>query len=571
MRYASTRLGNWSWLPYATILFAFLGMLGGGYWVWQQYEFSRAFRELKAGDYESVIPRTERLIAFGPDKDRARVIQVRALIELDLEGAREELDELMSKGGAREHPEVGLAYLRLRLDSKDLEGIDKNLQDWQASLADNPDFLLIQAKIRLEQKETTAAFNSLEQLLALDPKNEEALLMRGKILLTGNNRAQAIQAKANLRAASKAWGDTGYDALVTLATHPAIPLFDNDREWLMERLRQNRKQTPLSRLLADSQQLILEPAKRQEIIAAAINREGPQDPELVAQWLMANGAYEQLKAFLQSNAASGLDGKGRWGAQMRASLLSGDFDGAMRLLNESDQPVDAVRRATLLAFIELGQQAAPSPTPTDQWKAAYEMAMDARAAHELFSLGQLAMRMKWEDAAVSAFAAAIEFTDNDREKVAWIPYQLANFTMQGKTQEMLKLVRRSLELNPDDIAMLNNLYYLEALTDAAPGADPHRILPLVQKVPNSIMHSTYAFLLWKDSQLDAAYEQFRLLDSKYYTVPSVRLGGGLILVDRGDYVGAEKLMKPINPEQLMPEERTLFQQAETKLAQHREL
>ncbi|MBK1857430.1 hypothetical protein [Cerasicoccus arenae] len=560
-----------SWLPFVLLLLVLVGLLGSGYWIWQGYEFSRAFRLLKAGQYAEVIPHTERLIAFGPDKMRARVIQVRALIEIDAKGSIEELTTLLAQGSAKDHPEIGLAFLQLQLDADRLDGVDEVLQELRTKQAANPEFLLLQAKIQIRREEQREAFSTLEQLLSVDSQNEEALLLRGQLLLRQNNRAADIQAKSNLRQASKHKGEVGMSALLTLAASPGIPLFDSDREWLMRRIREHSRGTPISRLLADTQQLNLEPGKRAAIIAEAIRREGAKEPELVAKWLLSNSAYAELLVFLQSPASGQLDETGRWSAQLMAYMQSNDLENASRLLNRADQPISEARRTTLLAFIGSGQDTANSKQATQLWRDAYAQAEEDGAFNELLALGQLALRKGWQEEAAACLKTAIAAAKNSREELAAIPLYLAALTMQGKTADALVVVHRSLELSPDDVGMLNNQYYLEALLDDPADADPHRIAPLVEQSPASVMRSTYSFLLWKAGLLDQAQEQFDLLNKQYLSIGSCRLGGLLIAVDQKDYPAAANLMKGLDPAVLMPEEAVLYDQAKSVLEAHQAL
>lgn len=566
MPYAPHRLGKMSWLPYAILLICVAGALGAGYWVWQAYEFSRAFRALKAERYEEVLPHTERLIAFGPDKRRAEVIQVRALIELDLEGARAELDNLLADGGVREHPEVGLAYLRLRLESDDLEDIDEYLDEWEASLAAQPEYHLIRAKIRQKQQRWSECYMSLEQLLAVDPSNAEGLLLKSKLLLAQSDPTSAIQAKANLRQAAEEGGPAKLEALHLMAGHPMIPLFENDREWLMHSLRQHRRATSTSRLLADTQEIILKPGKRDAIIADAIVREGMKDPRQLAQWLMAQGAYPQLIKFLQSPAAEGL-GEERWAAELSASMLSQDAENLDRLLAEEGKEVNEVSRATLLAHAN-ASATNPTAEPTPQWRQAFAMAQEANASNELTSLAQLALSMRWLEEAELAFEAALNASDNQALKIRIFNLYLMTAIMQGNTEKGLEITRRSLALKPDDDGMLNNRYYLEALLNTQPDADPHRMSDLIERNPGSVFLSTYAFLLWQAGLQEEAREQFAQMERRYWQTPSCRIVGGLIAIDDEQYDLARRFLDGIDSSQLIPEEAALLAQARQQLDKH---
>jgi len=566
MPYVPQRLGKFFWAPYAIILIAVAAALGVGYWIWQAREFSQAFRLLKAGQYEEVIPRTERLIAYGPDKRRAQVIQVRALIELDLEGAREELDALLAGGGVREHPEVGLAYLRLRMESDDLEGIDDYLERWEASLADQPEFHLYRARIYQKQKRWDQVMHSLEQLLAIDPNNAEGLLMRGRLLLSQDNRAAAIQAKAFLREAAAERSKIGLRALHELASNPLIPLFDNDREWLMIALRKHRNALPLSRLLADNQQIILEPDNRDAIIADAIAREGMDTPELLAQWLMSQGAYEQLLRYLNSPASGQLSEEQRWRAQLRVHLQNKDTNSANAMLKQEDRPVSDVQHATLMAFVN-SSIVEQGSEPTAEWRQAFELAKEEGAANELLSLGQLAMSKRWMDEADACLDLVIEESDDADLQLRAYNLAILRQIIAGQTAEALALTRQATALKPDNDPMRNNQYYLEGLLNDPADADPDRIAELVGRHPNSVFHSTYAFLLWKAGRTKEAQQQLQQMDRKFFSVPSCRLGGALIALDLGQYQQAARFLQGLQPASLMPEEKELYAEAQAQLTQ----
>lgn len=563
MPFAAHRLGKFSFLPYLLLLIVVAGVLGSGYWFWQAYEFSRAFRALKAERYEEAMSRTERLMAFGPDKRRAEVIHVRALIELDLENAREELDELLAGGGVREHPEVGLAYLRLRLETNDLAGVDQYLDDWAASLADQPDYYLMRAKIRASQKRWPDVMASLDQLLAIDPQNAEALLLRAQLLLAEGNRAAAIQAKANLRQAADDKAETGLAALHLLATHPLIPLFDNDREWLAYTLNKHRQANVVSRLLAATQQLQLTPKKRDDIIAEAVRKEAAKDPRKVAEWLMSVGAYPQLIQFLKSPMAVGIADDPRFGKALDAFVLNSEISKASELLSSAGGDFNEVRRATLRAHVA----AVDDKGPPTEWREAFQLAQDASATMELLSLANLAYANGWMELAQEAMDAAIGSTSDIETQVWLYNLYLLAAASQGKTAEALELARRSLAVKPDDHAMQNNYYYLAALLDAEPEADPHRMGPMLSDHPASIYLSTYAFTLWKAGLTEEARNQFAQMDRRYLSVPSCRLVGGLLALSAGDYEQAHVYLDGLNVNQLMPEEAKLYAQAKKTLSE----
>ncbi|WP_269541377.1 tetratricopeptide repeat protein [Cerasicoccus fimbriatus] len=548
-----------SWLPATLLLALIIAVLVGGWLLWQRFEFNRAYEAHTAGQHQEAIQRADRLIAFGWPKERARELRALALIKLSPDDAAQGLafDDQSAMPVS-----VGMEYLRNSQQRRSYERVDEVYDALGPTQGGEPDFLMLQAEIEFARNHPARAMEALDRLLTIDPKHNEALLLKGTYLLSQPSPLSAVQAKSILRRAAQGNSQTAFHALLLLGSRFEIPLFENDRQWLLSTLEKHPQSTPMSQLIIATQQILLEPAKRDALIQAAVQANGAEAPQLTANWLLSIGAYEPLIAFLNSPAAGGIQSDQRWVAQMQALLQQGSLTEAIQLVEQDETALDALRRATLLAHIEANQAAGTEPN--DNWRLAYAMASEQQAFAELLSLANLAQQKGWHSIAKDAYQTAIDVAPTDADKSRALTNLFIAQVSEGQTGEGLQTLRQYLAINPDSHTMINNACYLEALLGAPSPESMSTMHDLVAQMPNSIYPSTYAFMLWKSGDYEAAARELKGLNRRYLAVPSCRLSAALVALEQNDATTAKEMLQQVDAKRLLPEELTLYQDAVQK-------
>ncbi|WP_309398599.1 tetratricopeptide repeat protein [Cerasicoccus maritimus] len=550
-------------LPTGLALFVAVSILGGGYWAWQAYEFHRAERLMVERQYAEVIQRANRLIAFGPDADRALKIKLQAQIHLSPENAHREVMALLAEKDVADYPEISLGMLQYLVKSEQFElahGLALRMEQMKTS---DPDFQLLMAQIAINRGDVATALNRLSMAVTIDPNHAKAHLLRARILLSADNQAAHIQAKASLRVVAELRDPLREDALIMLATQPGLPLFESDREWLIKQLSNPERSTPTMRFLADTQRIILQPLARYGIAQEAVKREGKGDAVLLVRWLIEVGAYENLWQYLASDSGKSIVNGGRWRVDI-LTMLGRDPSCAQYILESGDFQVDDLSRAILETYVTL-PDAVRSGDESSEWRRAYELALQSQLPDELQALGELARQAQWRASAEEALLAAFETSTKDDDKIRLAPAVFTQLSENGSTRAMISLSERLLEIEPGSPIYLNNQVYLEALLGEVSDVEIEELQEVVAKGGPNGIHSALALCLLQRGRLAEAEAHYAQLDPKYFGHPSCRLVGLLLAVESGDEVAAKKMVLDLKGSDLLPEEQELYDSARSKV------
>ncbi|WP_309385833.1 tetratricopeptide repeat protein [Cerasicoccus frondis] len=519
-------------------------------------------------NYREVIPYADRLIAFGPDRQRAQKLRLRALVLMDPERANREVMALLLEEDVRDYPQISMGMLEYLVDAEQFEPAYALSKRMEESMSADPDFQLLMAKIAISRKDFDRALRSIDSLTTMNPNSAEGHFLRAQILLDSDNRAARIQAKASLRQVASLQDPLSFEALVLLATTPDLPMFDSDREWLIRQLSDPRSSTATKRLLADSQRIIMQPLMRVGVIRDAVKREGKDEPELLVQWLIGQQAYEALGAYLHSSNGQNVMQGGDWNMDLLATM-GRDPECVRYLTADSDLPMDEVSRSMLLAYAS-ASMAPRQLEPSEPWLAAFELATAQEDAEALEALGALALQQGWSQEAEEATVAAIETYSSSDDKLRLIPSALLFLEKNGNTQKMLELTNLALRFEPANISMVNNRVYLQALLQGPNEKDIEKLKTMLDQGGPNALNSALAFCLYQQGKTDEAEKFYARLDPKFYQVPSCRLLGMLIAKAQGDTDIAQKFMQGLQVNDLLPEELELYQAAKLSLTTKQE-
>jgi hypothetical protein len=350
-----------------------------------------------------------------------------------------------------------------------------------------------------------------------------------------------------------------------MATNPKIPVFPEDREWLAFLLREHPEADAQVRILAATQDLIRKSDQPEDIIDLTIRNDGAEAPELMAKWLLQIGEADKALDFVSQGAGNTLPVALSSQVKLQALLMQNDFEGVRRLLEEDASQFPELLRETLLALADSFLETSQEADPTDQWLNAYKIALEAKNTGSVLMLADIASREGWFMVAREALEWSLEAgLDPARANLALNQLFAVNNTMRD-TGESLRAARRISAANPDDLLAQNNVYYLENLLGDPLNTAPERFVSMVERFPDQIFRSSYAFALWKADELERATEQINALDERFRNVPACRLVMGLVAYDNGDPEQARQLVSGIDSDQLFPEEAQLLTELFSRL------
>ncbi|MGB0744105.1 MAG: hypothetical protein ACPGSB_06225 [Opitutales bacterium] len=539
--------------------------VGGCYYGWQRYEFSRVYNFSDEGDYEEVIRLTDRLISFSHKKKWARELRAFALAEVLPEEAVEEMRDLLETGELEYPTSIRLRLAELLLEMNEIEEVKLHLAQLSQSEGINPRYLIMLARVNFAEKKYSDAYEVLRELLLVAPNHPQGNLVYAAFLLNSNDPMNAVLAKVSLRKAGRAQDEYGLQALTLLATHPGLPLFSDDRLWLAQRLREHPNSSAYSRLLASTQELVLNSDQAETIVERTVATEGSSNPELMASWLLRIGQSARAIDFVTSGAGTELPIGISEQVKVRALLMQNDYESVKELLQQEDSQIPEAQRESLLALADTVLTPASQNTPSEHWLRAYALGREQSNTDSVYTLARLALRNRWLNEAREAYEWTLENTADPMQSWRMLSELFVVYQLKDATPKMLETARRMLQLNPDEATTQNNLYYLETLLGEEPKDNLERIAALAERFPGEIFSSGYAFALWKTGEFERAAEALSKMDERYMKVPACALVGALIAYDNTDPTRARNLVSTIQPSSLLPEELALYQKLSTKL------
>ncbi|GHB91938.1 hypothetical protein [Cerasicoccus arenae] len=560
------RLGKLKFLPVFLLLAL---VLGGGilsWYLWQEKQIEALRKNVSEGSTSEATERSATLEKLSLRKREVQQLKALNLKAKDPQEALKILDSLMEDANAEDYQENTVSYLSIAIESKLYEQADQAIKKHYHNLNHVPDYLYWWARYEYEMDQTAESLIVLDRLLAIDSDHSSARLLRAKLLLGLDSFANYVQAKVNLREAARDNSSVGTEALILLATRPEIPLFNNDRTWLIRELRDSSKNNASTGLLASNQELILKPEERERIIQDGIKQYGKSAPDYVAPWLLSIRAIPELQQFLLSKDARGLNPDQKFELNLKVALDQGNFQEAQKLLTNvhSDSRVNKLQRATLLALIENDQLTETPPEPTQYWYSAQSLAMESGDANALTTLARLAARSRWWKDSLASFSAALESTESPVARAQLLQEKFNAELQIGRTQQALEDVRLFLDVYPKHSVMLNNRFYLEALLDVQEGPIPYPSEKIIKELDGFIW-STYALALWRDGDFQAAQEALDQLPDKYRPLPSCQLITLLVALGNNQLGEARAISLSISESALLPEERALLLEAKQRL------
>jgi len=534
---------------------------GAGYCGWRSVvdRFDReARRAIEANDSVAALKAISQLRSVGGDTIRTERLLANALRHEEPETARSIFARIVESNSRSVTPRDKLSLAQLSLETRKMDAVPALLDELRLAMANNPQFLLFNIQWDLHQGRVREAVSALEDLLAIDPNNDEGKLLSAQLLLMTGKATAAIQAKSLLREVAEGGNRRAIDALRLLATSPNLPLFQNDRSWLHQRLSNHPQARPTDRLLAATQRILVEPENRKKIIEQITAQDRMNNPDTVAQWLLALGetALAAEIAEKEQEVSQGTN----WKIRFQQATLTKDFGAMVDLLQQADADASEAQRATLLALIEADQNVNSTPEPSDVWKKAQQIARDSRDPMMLLTLGRVAGRQGWWEAAAATYQEATSaeprpmLRDRLEEEYFYVLVQLR------RAREALAVAQSLHQRKPHDPEALNNVVYFTALLDLPVPADQlSRLESLAQVNTGSPFWSTLALVYYRQGRVEEVLPTLGKLEDRFQNHPSVYWLKIVALMNAGHAKQAQDVLAKIDTASLFPEENAALQ------------
>jgi Flp pilus assembly protein TadD len=229
-----------------------------------------------------------------------------------------------------------------------------------------------------------------------------------------------------------------------------------------------------------------------------------------------------------------------------------------RLRNQDWGDFDSARHA----YLSLALKEAGKPVEADrEWGIAQKQ---ASAQPTLLSLlSRTIANWGWKKENVDLLWMLAKHPETQLEALQAL-YQ--NYSEQGDTLGLYRVLTRLAELLPEDPRIQNNLAQMRLLLNRDVDQAETLSAQLHSKDPsNPFYASTYAFALYSMGDTDGALEIMNGLHESELGNPALATYYGIVLAAAGEHEKAKKYLTIATSGQLLPEERALIAKAEASL------
>lgn len=205
----------------------------------------------------------------------------------------------------------------------------------------------------------------------------------------------------------------------------------------------------------------------------------------------------------------------------------------------------------------------PSKESETTWRAALK-ATKARP-DLLAAIAQLAEGWGYTAEAEEAWWMIANGNENAKEALGALQKL---YKSKPDTRGLLRVAKRALQLNPDDLVAANNCASLGLLLTTDNSARRLATRLHTENPSNAIFRTTYAFALFRDGKTPDALKAMETLNEAQLHNPVVAAYYFVMLVENGNMERAHAFLSAANKAALLPEEQQLLTAATRKLLNH---
>ncbi|GHB91952.1 tetratricopeptide repeat protein [Cerasicoccus arenae] len=523
---------------------------------WLNYELEQVQLNIRKGRWDAALSNIRFLRILQPGSPVNDYLFAAAIREQDPESAIQALEKLIKDPNGEAFQESALIYLDLCIKLGRGDQADAIIKLMAPSMGENINYMMLHARRLAQQGNLAQAMEELTYLLKISPNNSEAQWIRAQILLSQPRVTNWIEAKAALKEAAQMPDKYGLDSIIALGSRPEIKLFPDERLWLVQKIENHPYANVEAHLMAATQKIMLDEARKKEIVTQTISQHGNQTPLVVGRWLLAVDEPEIAREFLDRVDISA--SPELWVLQYRLALQDQDLERIKELLDVDYSAANDIQRKTLQALIGLNSIGANS---AQAWDEAFSMAEKSQEQASMLALARAAGSKEWWEKAEKAYLITIDLSTDQLMKANAKREYLSVLLARGKTAEALKVSTELRELFPFNPVFQNNYFYFRALLGLENENQTQQFAKLIEENQVKSLNATYAFLLYLDGDYALAQQKIEDLPDWLKVQADVKLLKGLITGKLGNQEQAIEIISQINPENLLPEEKSLREEA----------
>lgn len=282
----------------------------------------------------------------------------------------------------------------------------------------------------------------------------------------------------------------------------------------------------------------------------------------MVSWMNANGLSGAALDWLRSLPPLVRNRPAVAMAMAEATVLQKDWTG-LRLQTAAQQwgPLDCLR----IAYKSRASRELGGATANLEWKEAVRVAGDSPRQTDM--LVKLADAWGWETEAMDALWAQAGAAPNPRLSLISL---YRRYHKRNDTRGLREVTRRIVELDPTDLAALNNLASFSLLLDVDRVKAGEMARAVHAKNPlSAIAITTYGLSLHLQGKSAEAVRLMDALNEEVLREPSVAAYYGIFLAATGAHEKAAKYLELAAKAPLLPEEKRLVEKAARQVAARR--
>jgi predicted Zn-dependent protease len=535
-----------------------LGGLYRGYALWRNRHLEKQATEFSArGDVASAVLAARQLLALQP-----RNIRVMSLMAdlAERSGSAEALDwrKAVAAAGGKESS-AQLALARTALHFNDMPLAERVLASLPAAFRETPEAHELAGALALSQGHTAAAEEHFAAALATDPSNDRVRLNLATVRLASRDPQVVRSAHQDLTTLSARTG-LRQTALRALA---ADALAHRDFA---------AAQQFASALVAEAQPLFsdyllhLEASKGAPDALALVKREAAKTSETAAQliaWMDRHDRAADAFAWAQSLAPAVRETQPMPTALAESLSCKQDWQQLARFVRGKDwKTAEPLRMAIEShAVHHLANEPEAEAEADALWRNAIRAAQGN--VNQLATIARLAEGWGYKPQAQAAWWTIANGTLGARDALLSLN-RLYRATRD--TRGLLRVAKRALELNPDDLVAANNAANLGLLLNGD-AASHHLAAKLHDEHPGyTVLAATFAFSLHLQGKTADALRVLEQLKTQQLHEPALAAYYVMMLADSGKLARAREFLAIAERATLLPEEQQLLANAARKLA-----
>ncbi|MGF1450546.1 MAG: hypothetical protein ACFB21_00550, partial [Opitutales bacterium] len=402
------------------------------------------------------------------------------------------------------------------------------------------------------------AFEWVKAWLTQAPENAEANFLAGHLMLRESGVFNQLRVIEYWFRAAEDEGEYGLAALNALSNLGTPFMERAELERVAGAILERPDATPGNRLQARLIEMALEPERRDEILANAIEQWSQREPALLAQWLNVLGEFQHTLSLvgpypLENHPALRLPA-------IRAHLGSDNPALALELLERYPDTVSPTTLAVATLQLKLNSASFDDPQIQADFDTAQQLITSEQDANAAWALAKAAEAAGDFTRACAAYDTIdLDAFGQPQVEMRFTRHRFRALMLSGELEEAHRYAVEHKAAITADAMWANDFAYLSLLLEKDLEDSRELLQQLSNASPNnSFVQSSRAFALWQEGRPGEAHRLLQNLPADLVSgTPSIQLLKALVLQDLGDSARAYQEVRQVPPEALLGPEQEL--------------